>query len=92
MLDILYLSDVQGDKPSFSISDRDFRLFESAFCELERKTGVWIDPYGRTRVYPDHQKLLISFLSGHDEDKVVEFVQFLGASIEEDEVLIADGD
>lgn len=92
ILDISYLSDAQGRKPSFIIHDREFKLFESAFWALKQKTGVYIDPYGKTRVYPGHQKILVAFLRGVSDEKVVSFVSFLGASFEEDEVLIAYGD
>lgn len=92
MLDISYLSDDQGDKPSFMIHDRDFKFFEPAFLDLKQKTGVYIDPYGKTRVYPEHQRMLINFLTKDSEDKVVGFVCFLRGSAEEGEVLMADGD
>ncbi|CAK17895.1 MULTISPECIES: hypothetical protein [Pseudomonas] len=92
MLDISYLSDAQGEKPSFIIHDREFTLFESAFWALKQKTGVYIDPYGKARIYPDHQRILVAFLRGISDEKVVSFVSFLGVSIEEDEVLIAYGD
>ncbi|UVK82387.1 hypothetical protein LOY46_23015 [Pseudomonas sichuanensis] len=92
MLDISYLSDDQGDKPSFMIHDRGFKFFEPAFLDLKQKTGVYIDPYGKTRVYPEHQRILINFLTKDSEDKVVGFVCFLRVSAEEGEVLMADGD
>lgn len=92
MLDISYLSDEQGDRPCFIIHDREYKFFDSAFLDLKQKTGVYIDSYGKTRVYPEHQRILINFLRKNNEDKVVGFVSFLRVSAEEGEVLIADGD
>ncbi|UMZ15268.1 hypothetical protein I9018_15505 [Pseudomonas sp. MPFS] len=92
MLDFSYLADSQGNKPSLSIHDRDVKFLEPAFLDLEQKTGICIDPYGTTRIYPAHQQILVDYLQGRSEDKIVEFVHLLKNAIREDEVLVADGD
>ncbi|MDK1227720.1 hypothetical protein [Cronobacter turicensis] len=60
---------------------------------LKEKTGVYVDPYGKTRIYPEHQKILIKYLESKSKDgDVAAFVEFLLSSISQDEVIIADGD
>lgn len=92
MLDISYLSDEDNERPSFVIKDAEFKLFDAAFSTLKQQTGVYIDPYGTSRIYPSHQQTLIQLLSKSREGRVVEFVTFLKASSAADEVLIADGE
>ncbi|MDR6671614.1 hypothetical protein [Xanthomonas sp. 1678] len=92
MLDISYLSDDEGVRPSFAIADSELALFERAFGELRNRTGLHIDPYGTCRIYPTHQRTLATLLSGSRQERVVEFVEFLEASTGADEVLIADGE
>ncbi|EOI3446291.1 hypothetical protein ACMSWW_004384 [Cronobacter turicensis] len=60
---------------------------------LKEKTGVYVDPYGKNRIYPEHQKILIKYLESKSKDgDVAAFVEFLLSSISQDEVIIADGD
>ncbi|WP_339489407.1 hypothetical protein [Pseudomonas rhizophila] len=92
MLDISYLSDDNNEHPSFIIKDSEFKLFDPAFTELKNQTGVYIDPYGKCRIYPSHQKILISLLSKNNESRVIDFISFLKKAIQLDEVLFADGD
>ncbi|MCU7646526.1 hypothetical protein [Pseudomonas piscis] len=92
VLDFSCLADSRGNKPSLSIHDRDLKFLEPAFLDLEQKTGIYIDPYGTTRVYPAHQQILVDYLHGRSEEQIVEFVRLLKNCIREDEVLVADGD
>jgi len=92
MLDISYFSDINGDKPSFIIKYSELKLFSDAFSELKSKTGVYIDPYGRCRIYPSHQKMLSLLLSTSKDKRVVEFLVFLEKALQSEEVLLADGE
>lgn len=92
MLDFSYLSDKRGDKPFLQLSDADVARVHDAFARLREKTGVYIDPYGRTRIYPEHQKILITLLSKDADGSVHLFIDFLKVASEADEVLLADGD
>lgn len=92
MLDISYLSDDDGVRPSFAIADSELALFERAFGELRNRTGLHVDPYGTCRIHPAHQKTLASLLSGSRHARVVAFVEFLDVSARADEVLVADGE
>ena len=91
-LDFSYLSDKGGIFPKYTLVDRDSSLFEAAFSDLQEKTGVFIDPYGTTRIYPDHQRLLISFLSGSFHPTVRAFVAYLAEAASRDAALLANGD
>ncbi|MDK1144024.1 hypothetical protein QMS75_15900 [Cronobacter sakazakii] len=93
MLDLSYLSDDIGNGPSLILNDRVIRKLEDSFLFLKEKTGVYVDPYGKTRIYPEHQKILIKYLeSKNKDDDIAAFVAFLLSSISQDEVIIADGD
>ena len=92
MLDISYLSDALGDKPSLQLSDAEVNRVQGAFNELREKTGLYIDPYGRSRIYPRQQKMLIALLLQDIDRDARGFVDFLKGSSEADEVLLVDGD
>ncbi|KOC91623.1 hypothetical protein [Winslowiella iniecta] len=92
MIDFSYLSDKTGVEPSFIIKDAELNIFEEAFIYLKEKTGIYIDPYSKTRVYPSHQGILIEYFNKSVEKRAKEFVEYLKISQKKDEVLIADGD
>ncbi|WP_336282325.1 hypothetical protein [Cronobacter dublinensis] len=93
MLDLSYFSDDSGNGPSLILNGRVVRKLEDAFLFLKEKTGVYVDPYGKTRIYPEHQKILIKYLkSKNKDDDITAFVAFLSSSMSQDEVIIADGD
>lgn len=92
MLDFSYLSDQKGCKPSLVLSDKKVQLLEQAFIYLKQKTGIMIDAYGRTRIYPNHQKILINLLQKHNDSEIKKLVMLLKQAVSEDEVIIADGD
>lgn len=92
MIDFSYLSDKDGSKPSLILHDKVIRKLESYFLLLKEKTGVFIVPYGKTRIYPDHQKILVNCLININDEEVINFVEFLTKAINEHEVIISDGD
>lgn len=92
MIDFSYLSDNDGSKPSLILHDKTIKKLETYFLLLKAKTGIYIDPYGKTRIYPDHQKILINCLVNIKDKEVINFVEFLTKAINENEVIIADGD
>ncbi|MCO6536782.1 MAG: hypothetical protein J6569_05130 [Gilliamella sp.] len=92
MLDFSYLSDQKDSKPSLVLSDKKVQLLEQAFIDLKRKTGIMIDVYGRNRIYPDHQKILINLLQKHNDSEIQKLIMLLKQAVSEDEVIIADGD
>lgn len=92
MLDISYLSDNEGHDATFLIMDKEMHLFQDAFITLKQKTGIYIDPYGSTRIYPEHQEILVQHFYAAQHDKIRAFIAFLHVAIQKKEVLIADGD
>ncbi|AWQ48547.1 hypothetical protein WCU37_15320 [Serratia marcescens] len=92
MLDFSYLSDTDGSKPSVILNDKKVQLIESSLLYLKGKTGVYVDPYGKTRIYPDHQKILISHLLDNKDEDIKKLVSLFIEAVSLDEVIIADGD
>ncbi|NIF21331.1 hypothetical protein [Candidatus Pantoea multigeneris] len=92
MLNLSYLSDNDGTKPSLIINDRVINEIEVLFFHLKNKTGVYVDPYGKTRIYPEHQKILIDALAPFKDKEIFSLIEYLNKAIENDEVIIADGD
>ena len=82
----------ENKKDEFSIKDNELPLFEPSFYDLRDKTGIFIDPYGRTKIYPDHQKILVKFLEKNNNRRVADFITFLKKSIAHEALLLADGD
>ena len=92
MLNFSYLSNTDGSKPSLLLSDKSVELLNDALFYLEKKTGIYIDPYGTTKVYPDHQKILINYLSNNKDNEIKKLLAYLKEAVSQDEVILADGD
>lgn len=92
MLDFSYLSDSDGSKPSLILHDKTIRKLESPFLYLKEKTGIYIDPYGKTKIYPEHQRILINYMAKIKDADVIKFTYFLIKASDENEIVIADGD
>ncbi|OCG19405.1 hypothetical protein A9G29_03295 [Gilliamella sp. Fer2-1] len=92
MLDFSYLSDQDGSKSSLVLNDKKAQLLDHAFTYLRQKTGIMIDPYGQTRIYPDHQKILINLLHQHNDSEIQKLVLLFKQASSEDEIILADGD
>jgi hypothetical protein len=91
MLNFYYLGS-GGSQPSYDMDYKVFLKVEEAISYLKAKTGVYIDPYGTTRVYPDHLRILINFLKDSKDKDIIEFLKFLNLACIEDEVVMALGD
>ena len=92
MLYLSYISDTDGGKPSLLLSDKIVKLLDDALFYLEEKTGIYIDPYGTTKVYPDHQKILINHLSNNKDDEIKKLLAYFREAVSQDEIILADGD
>ena len=62
-IDFYDLLDANKKKILFEISQDDFDEIEFAFSRLRKKTGVYIDAYGKSRIYRNHVELLVSFMA-----------------------------
>jgi len=92
MLHIRYLLDVDGNKPFIELSLSELDFFGEAFNHLKKKTGIFIDPYGDTRIYPDHQRIVIDFLAATKDKRAIKLREFFKVASDRDEVLLASGD
>lgn len=92
MLYLSYISDTDGGKPSLLLSDKSVELLGDALFYLEEKTGIYINPYGTTKVYPDHQKILINYLSNNKDDEIKKLLAYFREAVSQDEIILADGD
>ena len=92
MLYLSYISDTDGSKPSLFLSDKSVKLLDDALFYLEEKTGIYIDPYGTTKVYPDHQKILINYLSNNNDNEIKELLVYFREAVSQDEIILAEGD
>ncbi|ELY2785544.1 hypothetical protein ACMS1L_004360 [Cronobacter turicensis] len=87
------MSDSIGNGPSLILNDRMVMKLEGLFLFLKEKTGVYVDPYGKNRIYLEHQKNLIKYLESKSKDgDIAAFVEFLVDCIYQDGVIIAYGD
>ena len=81
------------DRPLFGIiDDKELRFALPAFALLQEKTGIDIDPYGKSRLYPDHARLVLAALADSPQPVLREFRQVLQAAIDNNVVLHFCGD
>ena len=88
------------DEPSCVLDDRTIELLDPAWAYLADKTGIWIDPYGHSRISPAHAQLLLDGihdrvmlgLEGDDAERVAEFRALLNECVREQRSLYAEGD
>ena len=64
---------------------------EAMINVLRQRTGIFIDPYGDTKLYPSHQKILIAYLEEFPR-KSIELVNFLKESSALDAIVYCVGD
>lgn len=88
MLRLFYPS-ASGTK-EFSL-DADDPCIASMLEHLRDKTGVYLDPYADSRLYPAHQALCIAFLRGQSAAHS-DFIAFLQEAAALDEVVHCIGD
>lgn len=88
MLRLFYPS-ASGTK-EFSL-DADDPSIASMIEHLRGKTGVYLDPYADSRLYPAHQALCIAFLRSQSAPHT-DFIAFLQEAVARDEVVRCIGD
>ena len=64
---------------------------EAMINVLRQRTGIFIDPYGDTKLYLSHQKILIAYLEEFPR-KNIELVNFLKESSALDAIVYCVGD
>jgi len=85
--------------PLFTLTDELYTALTSPFTTLEKKTGVFIDPYGNARLSHQHAALLLKIINEEvatnhlaPNNAITEFTNFLAQIISEqmDVMLIGD--
>jgi len=91
-MDIYSSSDKKN--PLVSLSGSDIRSIEKAISMLKEKTGVYLDPYGTTKIYPDHGKILLSIIVNNKEKTktIMRFMDIINEYITKNDILIFEGD
>ncbi|QEC77673.1 hypothetical protein [Mucilaginibacter ginsenosidivorax] len=62
-IDFYDLLDTNKKKILFEISQDNFAEIEFVFLHLREKTGLYIDAYGKSRIYRSHVDMLVSFMT-----------------------------
>jgi len=57
-IDLCYLDDQK--EVLVTLDESALTKLEPAFKLLQAKSGVYVDPYGTTRISPDHAKIILS--------------------------------
>ena len=85
----IYICYKRGDRqPIFTITDELFDILSGPLEEFEKKTGVYIDNYGNSRLYYQHSMLLLQLITNDINNKkqlpersVMNFITFLEEAI-----------
>jgi hypothetical protein len=92
-LEVYFSHDNKMKNCLIEISRSDFLLLEESICALKEKTGVYIDPYGNTKLYPDHGMILLELMVFKKiNDNVIRLLNIIQESIDRDEILLFVGD
>ena len=100
-LDFYWLDEGSTTAPLVTLDAGDLKFVESALADLEAATGIFVDPYGRTRVSPAHASLLGAQLSARIQSLpkspasgqcLAQFLGVLNEAAAKGRWLLADGD
>jgi|EndMetStandDraft_4_1072995.scaffolds.fasta_scaffold04298_3 hypothetical protein len=61
-IDFYDLLDENRKTKLFEISQEDFNEIEDVFLQIKKQTGVYIDAYGKSRIYRSHVELVIALM------------------------------
>jgi len=93
-LDVYSSTDKKMQYCLVSLSDSDIRMLEEEISLLKEKTGIYVDPYGTTKLYPDHGKILLNFIVKNKKNSknINNLVNIIQDHITKNEILIFEGD
>lgn len=91
MINKLGLDFVVNEKFTITLKRQDIKKLEKVFTVLEKKSGLIIDPYGKSKISPDHSKILLEGIFAQKVD-FPEFVRILKYSVKNSEWIHTDGD
>lgn len=81
-MDFYSLSDRLRKHKLFSISEKEFELLDDVWSQYKKLTGVYIDAYGTTRIYPEHVTLIKKLLLNHSDKAAKKLLSYLDKSNE----------
>ncbi|SEM97761.1 hypothetical protein SAMN05192574_10256 [Mucilaginibacter gossypiicola] len=64
-LDFYDINDIQLNEKLFEIEYADLEIAESVAFSFKKATGITIDPYGTTRIYAGHARVIILLIKEH---------------------------
>jgi len=93
-LDVYSSADKKMQHCLVSLSDYDICMLEEGISLLREKTGIYLDPYGTTKLYPDHGKILLNFIIKNKKNtkNIVDLLNVIQDHIMKNEILIFEGD
>jgi hypothetical protein len=74
----------------FRIREKELPRYERGFNEFEKKTGVFLDPYGSKRLTVAHLQLLRQLMP--NEKDFHPFKEFLDRAVSSRSTIMAEGD
>ena len=93
-MDFAWLDD-DSRKAVVVLSEESYTAIESELKELEAKTSLFLDPYGRTRISPGHARFLRELLADSTFRECREvrcLTEMLLTASENERWIVAEGD
>lgn len=93
-VDFSWLDEKNGEQ-FVSLNDRQFNQLEAPLSELLSKSGIVIDRYGRTRLSPDHARLILEVIDKDNLDvreSLPDFIKMLKIATEYSWWILVEGD
>jgi len=100
-LDFYDVTDCDREKKLFSLLQKDYLQVSQIFEMFEQRTGVFVDPYGTTRLYSNNIGLLVELIGRCLSEEVCKNVDFelikrlqmfLSNAFQKGHTLIIEGD
>lgn len=70
--------------------NEDNKIIEKMIEYIREKTGIYIDPYSDTKLYPSHLILMVSFLFNY-KNQHIDLIKFLEEAINLDTIVYCIG-
>jgi hypothetical protein len=98
-LDFYDINDIHLGRKLFEVGYVDFEVLGPILSSFKRVTGIAIDPYGTTRIYAAHIRLIMSLIQEYllkskelkpKEDEILNFVLAHFEQVQEGFIIIGD--
>jgi hypothetical protein len=91
-IELYWLKTEPREQPLIVIDDALLNFMAAAVDLLEKKSGVYVDPYGTTPIAPAHAAILVNGLEDAETREASALVRILNQAVKEDRWLVAEGD